>query len=386
MILCVHSSKKMYAEEQFIRQFSKLPNHVYIRNLSSGREGNIGVEQLQHHEDSMRFTYNRTRDTAAAILRLHVRVWERGITGGEETSLVVLETRGGNKFFVPLNAMALLLLEGMEKLRETITGGAGRGDALEGILLAVEDSSFPNTSGAEWPTKPEDFAGLIPGGRGSSWSSPFLGEETGGGEVLGETFRDEEGWVGRERIPETGWSNSEEEMGPLADRTGFFNSDLLINGPEKACFLNFPISEIGPSVRGGGSWDKSFCLPSLSSNAGFDLCFLCSRREEWDKLRVAPRPVGLLCGPAVPFPPLGVGNTYESRSGADKCCICLIFSAGSYFFSVKIGAEWLLNRCSLFGTSKSAWFLSKFTFIKKNWIECHETMTESSRQMTRGQL
>lgn len=64
----------MYAEEQFIRQFSKLPNHVYIQNLSSGREGNIGVEQLQHHEDSMRFTYNRTRDTAAAILRLHVRV------------------------------------------------------------------------------------------------------------------------------------------------------------------------------------------------------------------------------------------------------------------------------------------------------------------------
>ena len=66
-------------------------------------------------------------------------VREIGVKGGEATSSALPERRGDSKCLDTCNAIALWLLEGMEKLLGIINGGIGSGDATfvgtEGILL-----------------------------------------------------------------------------------------------------------------------------------------------------------------------------------------------------------------------------------------------------------
>lgn len=147
-------------------------------------------------------------------------LWDMGVSGGDG-ALSTFETWGLSKYLVfeTFNVIALWPLEGIEKLRETI-GGVGSGDATLDIteenLLATTTSGFLNTNGAEWPTR-EDFTGLLPGGLGSSWSSLILGEETRGGEALGDAFGDEGCGTGKRGKP---------------PEIGFTDNGLLVNGPE----------------------------------------------------------------------------------------------------------------------------------------------------------
>lgn len=154
---------------------------------------------------------SETIDTGLTLAR------EIGVNGGEETPSDFSTTFGDSKNLDTCNAIAFWLLEGMEKHRETINGGIGRGDAVldavEGFLFVEVCSWFLNINGAEWPTKPEDFAGLVAkgfGGRGSSWSSLILGEETRGGEAVGDTLGDVFVWgTGAwESNPDTIWGSS----------------------------------------------------------------------------------------------------------------------------------------------------------------------------------
>jgi len=169
-----------------------------------------------------------------------------GVNGGESTSPGLYDTWEESKSLETCTDMALWLLEGIEKLRGTIKGGGGRGDAKFAapveILLVPASSGFLD-NGAECPISTEGFAALaakLPGGLGSSWSSLILGEETRGGDVLGDTLGDEEGWgfAPRDSIPETCCESSVEEMGPLDDK-GFIDHGLLVIGPEKDCHLFF---------------------------------------------------------------------------------------------------------------------------------------------------
>ena len=339
---------------------------------------------------------------------------ERGVNGGEATSSALCGTWGEPKNFATCIAIALWPLEGMEKLRGTTNGGVGSGDATldasKGILFIAESSWFLKDKGAEWPIKSGDFAGLgakLPGGLGSSWSSLILGEETRGGEALGDTLGDEEGWgIGnRENIPETNWGNSVDAMGPLADKAGFVDPGLLINGPEKACRLNFLVSEAlnvsccrseSPSAKGGGSGvEVSLLSLSLTVDCGFEIpgpdklplpecfsCFLSSNGEECHKLWVTP--LGLERGTELLvldelecLASIGVGSTYVLDFRVDDGCIFLIFSAGSNFFSANIGAEWLPTLGSLPETLRSSWFLSTFIYTRKfkTWILEAEKLT-----------
>jgi hypothetical protein len=322
---------------------------------------------------------------------------EIGVNGGEATSSALSGARGESKSFPTCTAIALWLLEGMEKLRGT-NGGVGSGDAAldvsKGILFIAESSWFLKVNGAEWPNKPGDFAALeakLPGGLGSSWSSLILGEETRGGEALGDTFGDEEGWGfgNRESIPETNWGNSIGEMGPLADKRGFVDPGLLTNGPEKACRLIFLLSEAlnvsswgreTPPAKGGGSGvEVLLMLLSLSTDCDFETgpdelpspesfsCFLSSNGEECHKLWVGPlgRERGtwlLVLDELEPFASTGVGSTYVWGFRVADGCIFLTFSAGSNFFSANIGAEWLPTLGSLLDTLRSSWFLSRFIY------------------------
>lgn len=125
----------------------------------------------------------------------------------------------------------------MEKLRGTVKGGAGSRDAIFdaslGILFEGGCSWFLTTKGAEWVINDEFtvFDSIQSGGLGSSWSSVILGEDTGGGEALQDTFVDVDSW-------ETGTRESKPLKssllvgGPLVDKIG-----LLGMGPEYACLL-----------------------------------------------------------------------------------------------------------------------------------------------------
>lgn len=77
----------------------------------------------------------------------------------------------------------------MEKLRGTVNGGVGKGDAvLEAavvLLFSTENSGFFNPKGPERPLEAAEVVGLldtIPGGLGSSCSSLILGGDTDGGD------------------------------------------------------------------------------------------------------------------------------------------------------------------------------------------------------------
>lgn len=180
-------------------------------------------------------------------------LWDKGVSGWDAASSTFSGIWWVCKYLlVTFNTTALWLLEGIEKLRETMMGGVGSGDAeLDtpgGNLLAVWCSGFLNPKGAEWPTR-EDFVALLvwlPGGLGSSCSSLILGEETGGGEEPGDAFG-EDGWgVGkRGKPPDTG-----------------FTDNGLVNGPEKACLFIL-------SIDGRGNWADVVSL-------------LLSLRTEWD--------------------------------------------------------------------------------------------------------
>lgn len=75
-------------------------------------------------------------------------------------------------------------------------------------------------------------------------------------------------------------------MGPLEDKAGFDEEDLLVNGPEEACVLIFLVSELlrvsscgsaRPSLRGGGLVEA--LLLSLSLRSGCDFKTECS--DKW---------------------------------------------------------------------------------------------------------
>lgn len=222
--------------------------------------------------------WEATSETVATGLMFEREI---GVKGGEVTLSGLFGTWGDSKCFATCNVITLWLLDGIEKLRETTNGGVGRGDALfdatEGTLFVAFISWLLYTNGAEWPTKPGDLDGLaakLPGGLGSSWSSLILGEDTSGGEALGDTFGDEEWGIGkRETIPETSCGNSVDVIGPLEDKAGFVDDALLVNRPEEACLLIFLLSDAltisscgrgSPSARGGGNRVEVLVLLSLS--------------------------------------------------------------------------------------------------------------------------
>lgn len=96
-----------------------------------------------------------------------------GVSGGDMKSSTRSGIREGSNSLAICDAFAFRLLEGMEKLRGTVNGGAGSGvatfDASLGFLF-VEDCSFLITKGAECPI-PEEVAvldAILPGGLGSS--------------------------------------------------------------------------------------------------------------------------------------------------------------------------------------------------------------------------
>lgn len=130
------------------------------------------------------------------------------------------------------NGFAFELRAGMEKLRGTINGEARSRDAILdasfGLLLEGGCSWFLTAKGAEWAIEEEFrvFSAILSGGLGSSWSSVILGEDTGAGEALYDTFADVDSW-------ETGIRESKPlgssllVRGPLVDTIG-----LLGIGPE----------------------------------------------------------------------------------------------------------------------------------------------------------
>lgn len=273
-----------------------------------------------------------------------------GVRGGDG-ALSTFETWGLSKYLAleTFNVIALWPLEGIEKLRETI-GGVGSGEATLDIteenLLATVTSGVLNTNGAEWPTR-EDFTGLLPGGLGSSWSSLILGEETRGGEALGDAFGDEGCGTGKRGKP---------------PEIGFTDNGLLVNGPEKVCIFIFLVSEAlktstcgseSPSADGRGNWmDVVSLLLSLRTEwalwmVGSDNLlsislsfFFSSSGEECHKL--CRDPLALVRGAKLLLVSLmltGVGRTYALDFAADDAISCLTFSAGSNFFSASIGAE-----------------------------------------------
>lgn len=275
-------------------------------------------------------------------------LWDMGVSGGD-TALSTFETWGVSKYLVleTFNATTLWPLEGIEKLRET--GGVGSGDAAlnttEGNLLVMAASGFFNTNGAEWPTR--GLLDWLPGGLGSSWSSLIRGEETRGGEALGDAFGDE------------GWGTGKRENPP---ETGFTDNGLLVNGPEKACLFIFLVSEAlkkstcgskSPSAEGRGNWVYEVSL-SLSLRTEWALgivgsdnllstsfsFFFSSKGEECHKL--CKDPLALMWGAELVLVSLmltGVGRTYALDFAAENAKSCLTFSAGSNFFSASIGAE-----------------------------------------------
>ena len=77
----------------------------------------------------------------------------------------------------------------MEKLRGTVNGGVGKGDAVLVVvdtpLLSAGTSEFFDPKGAEKPLEAEYVEGLLDttvGGLGSSCNSLIFGGDTDGGE------------------------------------------------------------------------------------------------------------------------------------------------------------------------------------------------------------
>jgi hypothetical protein len=166
-----------------------------------------------------------------------------GAEGREERLILAAPLSWWSSVSLPSGIPDVLnALEGIEKLRAIDPGGGvGKGDAVWGALggvcldlkwswtLGAKEAEF-GTNGAEWATKLENvvFFDELTGGRGSSWSSFILGEEMGGGVVLGETLTWTAGWC-------------EELCLCGTETTSMFSVDLGLEaiGPEKDPLFTF---------------------------------------------------------------------------------------------------------------------------------------------------
>lgn len=219
----------------------------------------------------------------------------------------------------------------------------------------------------------------LTGGLGSSCSSLIFGEDTNGGEALGDTFGDILGdTFGGD---DNNWAVGFCKRGPenncgCSAETGLVDHGRDVRGPEKAYLLNFLDSEAAsgsslenksPSARGGDNRVDAVLLLSLStdcefiavglldistpSNASF---FSGPRGDGCQKLRVRPLKLFFNVGETgIPGPVefelfgfAGVGNTYVLNFRVDDGASSFVFPDGSDFTSAKSGADWVPVLCS----------------------------------------
>lgn len=117
---------------------------------------------------------------------------DTGVKGGETLAWGISEfwvVSRGLEIFI---AIALKLLDGMEKLRDTTWEGVGSGDAEFDTNDLPLGCMWPlGANSDEWTAKGlEDLGVELDGGLGSSWSSLILGEDTKVGEAIGDTLGD----------------------------------------------------------------------------------------------------------------------------------------------------------------------------------------------------
>lgn len=325
---------------------------------------------------------------------------DTGVKGGETLAWGISEfwvVSRGLEIFI---AIALKLLDGMEKLRDTTWEGVGSGDAEFDTNDLPLGCMWPlGANSDEWTAKGlEDFGVELDGGLGSSWSSLILGEDTKVGEAVGDTLGDT---LGEEGSCTVGFWKRDPENDPGGSvETGFVGHDLLGIGPEKENLLIFLESNLeikSPSAKGGGNWVEAvFLLLFLSTECAFLTVdpqnlsspvnfshFFCSRGDECHKLCPL-KPVFKFWWTWLPvavvfelFGSTGVGSTYVLSLLEDDGCICFNLSAGSDLFSAKRGADWLIFLFSPLKEKDFSYLLSRLSCThaqQKNKSHCYRNL------------